>query len=33
MTFIKSFIKNELESILFLIHNHPTGGHFETDIM
>jgi len=30
---LKVLQKHELESILFLIHNHPTGGHFGTDIM
>src|ERR1700722_9670766 len=30
---LKILQKHELESILFLIHNHPTGGHFGTDIM
>ena len=30
---LKVLQKHELESILFLIYNHPTGGHFRTDIM
>ena len=30
---LKVLQKHELEPILFLIHNHPTGGHFRTDIM
>ena len=30
---LKVLQKHELEPILYLTHNHPTGGHFGTDIM